>query len=437
MKRVSNIFSILLVLLIGFTTVSLTQVKAEDTSNTIVYFYSPGCLGCQSLIGGDFYVFGDQDGAYDKTDPDYNVEDDYIQKIKDYDPSIEIIYVNIDFVGEAYIIPPNATYDEEQGIPLLSDVQYAFNEKYQVPSEKRYTPLMFVGDTYYYDHEIIDAIDLALEGDGDFFDKVQMNLLEIDVTAGANYQSIQGFLGFLGVLGAGLLDGFNPCAIALLLMFISIVGFTENKRVLIAVSVTYILTMFLTYFLIGVGILSALESFAQDSGIALIVSWVIFILVLIFFVFNLYDYFVSRKQEYGKVKNQLPKWIQRMNKRIMKVFANAMNEEGKKGNLTGVILLTFALGVTLSLTEFLCTGQIYLGILDGVRYFKTFYGYFALFSYNVMFVLPMIIIAFIAVKNESIVGVSNWVREHLHVIKLFNALLFLGIAIYYAFRIFG
>lgn len=437
MKRISNMFSIVLVLLIGFMTSSVVLVQAEETSNTIVYFYSPGCLGCQELIGGDFYVIDSKTGEYDKTDPDYVAEDDYIQKIKDYDPTITIIYVNIDFSGEAYIIPPNATFDTSAEHPSLGDVQYAFNERYQVPLEKRYTPLMFVGDSYYYEQEIMDAIDDALEGNGDFFDKVQMGLLDVDVTAGSNYKAIQGLLGFLGVLGAGLLDGFNPCAIALLLMFISIVGFTENKRVLIAVSVTYILTMFLTYFLIGVGILSALESFAQNSGIAIVVSWVIFILVSFFFLFNLYDFLVSRKQEYGKVKNQLPKWIQRMNKRIMKVFANAMNEEGKKGNLTGVILLTFVLGVTLSLTEFLCTGQIYLGILDGVRYFKTFYGYFALFSYNVMFVLPMIVIAVIAIKNESIIGVSNWVREHLHIIKLFNALLFLGIAIYYAFRIFG
>ena len=71
----------------------------------------------------------------------------------------------------------------------------------------------------------------------------------------------------------------------------------------------------------------------------------------------------------------------------MKVFAKAMNTEGEKGNLLGVITLTFFLGVTLSLTEFLCTGQIYGGIILGISHFKEAYAYFALISYNFMFVL--------------------------------------------------
>lgn len=430
MKKLTNVFSILMVLLIGFTTVSLMQVNAEDTTDTVVYFYSPSCLGCQSLIGGPFYVDDSETGEINTSATGYDQTEDYLKKIKD--EGIEIIYINVDTIrtSEVHTMPGNVVYEGQE--PLKGDLLSAFSMFYDVPTNERHTPIMFVGDTYYYEDDISNAVD-----SGEFFTKAAMGLLEVDVTAGQNYRDIQGFLGFLGVLGAGLLDGFNPCAIALLLMFISIIGFTENKRVLIAVSVTYILTMFLSYFLIGLGLLSVLETFGQTSGLATIVSWVIFILVLIFFAFNLYDYIVTRNQEYGKVKNQLPKWIQRMNKRIMKTFAGAMNSEGEKGNLTGVILLTFVLGVTLSITEFLCTGQIYLGILDGVRYFKEFYAYFALFSYNVMFVLPMIVIAVIAIRQDSIVGVSNWVREHLHIIKLFNALLFLAIAIFYAFRLFG
>lgn len=430
MTKITSIFSYLLIAVLLFVSISVSTIKADTDNNRVVYFYDPWCEGCRDLIGNGDYDKDGLLGEYDTSSSSYDESKDYMKKIEA--AGIEIIYVNVLEPMTIDRIPYNVTYklDDDGNLPTAGDIQIGFNIEYKTDSDKRGTPQMFVGDKAYYNEEIMDAID-----SGEFFEKAKLDLLEVE--AGDLFGDLKGVLGFLGVLGAGLLDGFNPCAIALLLMFISLVGFTDNKRVLIAVSITYITTMFLTYFLIGIGVLSVLEEFSKTSGLVDIVSWVIFILVLIFFIFNMYDFFVSRKQEYGKIKNQLPKWIQKMNKRIMKVFANAMNEEGEKGNLLGVITLTFFLGVTLSLTEFLCTGQIYLGILEGVRFFKDFYAYVALFFYNVMFVLPMIIIALIAIKNESIMGVSNWIREHLHLIKLFNALLFLAIAIFYAFRLFG
>ena len=427
MKRFRLLLIALIISMVAITEISVQTVEA-DTVNTVVYFYEPTCLDCQGLIGNGRYDANSHDGSYTTDNAEYNEADDYIKKIKD--AGIVIIYVDLFQSTPITHLPDNSIIDEDDP-PLAGDVLFSFKEAYDDDSDHA-SATMFVGDKMYYSDEIKEAFN-----NGELQTEAAKGLREVNINAGQSYNNITGFLGFLGVLGAGFLDGFNPCAIALLLMFISLVGFTENKRVLIAVSITYILTMYLTYFMIGLGLMSALEAFVKGSNLVTIVNWFIFLLVLAFFAFNLYDFFVSRKQEYGKVKNQLPKWIQRMNKRIMKVFTGAMDDQGGKGNLTGVILLTFFLGLTLSFTEFVCTGQIYLGILDGVRQFQTFYAYFALAMYNLMFVLPMIVIAVIAIKSESIMGVSNWMREHLHIIKLANTLLFLGIAIYYAFRIFG
>ena len=414
-SKIAIVLSSILVA-ISLVTLGVTEIQAAETNNKVVYFHSETCESCNNLKGIDV-----QSGNYTE-------EDDYIKKMTD--AGIEIIYMDVDTVGPATTIPENVTIEGDED-PTVNDIWTAFSDAYNGP-DNNHTPHMFVGEKQYYDEEIKEAWD-----NGEFQLEAQKDLLPVTATASQNFNELRGFLGFLAVLGAGLLDGFNPCAIALLLLFISLVGFTENKKVLIIVSVTYIATMFLSYFFIGLGLLSALEAFAKTSGLATIVSWIIFILVLIFFIFNMYDFFVSKNEDYGKIKNQLPKWVQKMNKRIMKTFTNVMNDEGGKGNLFGVIALTFVLGLTMSLTEFLCTGQIYLGILDGVRYFQSFYAYFALFAYNVMFVSPMIVIAVIAVKSGSIMSTSNWIREHLHIIKLLNALLFLGIAIYYGFRLFG
>jgi hypothetical protein len=145
---------------------------------------------------------------------------------------------------------------------------------------------------------------------------------------------------------------------------------------------------------------------------------------------------MTKAEKYGKVKNQLPKWIQRYNKKLVKAFTNLINDQENKRGLITVLILTFILGMALSVTELICTGQIYLGIIYGIHQIESGYAYFALISYNLMFVVPLIVIAVIAVKGSGVVSTSNWIREHLHIIKLLNSLLFLTIASYYFFLIF-
>ena len=150
----------------------------------------------------------------------------------------------------------------------------------------------------------------------------------------------------------------------------------------------------------------------------------------------MYDFFMTRSEQYDKVKNQLPKWIIRYNQKLIKAFTDVINDDEDKKGLLTVLGLTFILGIALSITELVCTGQIYLGIIYGIHYLDSFYAYVALFFYNLMFILPLIIIALIAIKGKGVMSTSNWIREHLHIIKLLSALFFLGIAIYFFTRIF-
>lgn len=223
----------------------------------------------------------------------------------------------------------------------------------------------------------------------------------------------------------------------MLLLFVSLLGFSDNKRILILVSVTYIFALFISYFLIGTFLLNFLIKFsAQAHLINIIISWFVALLCSFLFLLNIYDFFMSRLEKYEKVKNQLPKWIQRYNKKLIKSFTNLINDKENKKGLLAVLGLTFILGIALSVTELICTGQIYLGIIYGIHYLDSFYAYIALFFYNLMFVLPLIIIAVFAIKGKGVMSTSNWIREHLHIIKLLSALFFLGIAIYFFTRIF-
>ena len=76
------------------------------------------------------------------------------------------------------------------------------------------------------------------------------------------------------VVLAGLVDGINPCAIAVLLVFVSAtllaVGATmegslaERRRALFKGGAAYVAGMFITYLLIGLGLMGFAGALSQD-----------------------------------------------------------------------------------------------------------------------------------------------------------------------------
>jgi cytochrome c biogenesis protein CcdA len=206
------------------------------------------------------------------------------------------------------------------------------------------------------------------------------------------------------------------------------------------VSFTYILALFLTYLALGTVMFQFLY-LIQDQILLVskIISWFIIVMALFLFFFNFYDFLVSRKQEYGKIKNQLPKRIQKMNKKIIQYFTEKLTDiDGNPQSFIPLLGFTFLLGVIISLTEFMCTGQIYLPIVLALVQYSDSLNLEAilyLVIYNLMFVMPLIVIALVAIKSKSILSASNFIRENLPWIKLANALLFLGIAGYYILKV--
>jgi cytochrome c biogenesis protein CcdA len=410
MKRTKLLLIVLLLFVLNTTQ---TSVKAD--ARQVIYFKETTCLVCAELQGfPNGYA-----GAYEE-------DLDYITKIED----LGITVITYDIMANPVIPEYNYTNDDGELVEVTAiDVFAAFNDAYNRRSDG--VPVIFAGDMYF---EGLEEIQNAVDRNT-IFDLSDDPLLEIDVTEGQAYQDLTGFIGFLVVLGAGILDGFNPCAIALLLLFISLLGFTKDKKVLIIVSIVYIFALFISYFLIGTFFLSVLERYTtQVAIVGTIINWFVLLLCLFLFLFNFYDFWQARNEQYGNIKNQLPKWLQRYNKRIMKVFTNAINAENKRG-LIPVLGITFLLGITLSVTELVCTGQIYFGILYGIHTLETGYAYVLLLVYNLMFVMPLIVIAVTAVRIRSVVSISNWIREHMPLIKFLNSMLFLGIFIYFLFRV--
>ncbi len=355
--------------------------RANATSADMVYFGSRFCVSCARVEAAGVFDSLKEDGF---TITSYYLEDD-----------------------SAYL-------------GLLRDYQVT----YGLPLDSVSTPIIFVGDQSFAGEEDI----LRAFNSGELARIMEtQSILPLTSAPLADFSLV-------GFILLGLVDSINPCAIAMLLMFISLLNFSTKKRVILSVAFTYIGTIFISYFLFGTILYRFLTAIPGGSLLVQIVPWVIIVLSGVLVVLNGYDFLVTYLERYDKVKNQLPRGIQKFNQRLMKAFTTKM-EEGS----AMVYLITFLVALIVSVTEFLCTGQAYLTAILHLIQSTTLVGrgIVLLLFYNIIFVFPLIVITFIAVRANSVMGVSIFMRERLHYIKLFSALVFLGIMIYYLVQVLG
>lgn len=377
MKKIIYLSLALALLVFGmiYQTKTLPLYAQEETYD-VVYFGSRFCQVCVAL---------------DETDHAF-------ERMADQGLSVK-----------KYIIEEDTSYTE-----LFRNYQFT----YDVPQTSASVPIIFVGESYFSGREAINnAID-----ENKLLDIIETEQAPEILSAPPSDFSLIYFILL------GFVDGVNPCAIAMLLIFISLLGFTKKKRVLLLVSLTFISAIFISYFLFGTFLYQYLNKLQFLSFLVKVVPWIIIGLALFLFLLNMYDFVVTMLQKYNLVKNQLPSGIQKFNRRLMAKFTQKMEEESKM-----IYVITFFIGIVISFTEFLCTGQAYLTAILHLIHFTDHLsrGIILLLVYNLIFVLPLIIITLIALKTQSIASISNFMREKLHWIKLFNALVFLAILIYY------
>ncbi len=353
----------------------------NDDYHEVIYFYEPRCLTCFEVT---------ESGVLD----DLETQGIPVRQVHVDENDFESVYLFTAFLS---------TYG--------SDDDY---------------PIVFAGDDFYAGaNAIINGVE-----DGDIQQSALNPLRDVSEPA-----SLEGWSGFLTVIVAGLLDGVNPCAIAMLLMFISILGFMKSKKMLMIVSISYILGVLLTYFFVGFGLLQFLATPTVTQFMASLgqILYIIFaVMATLLFLVTFYDYIVTKNEDYEKVKNQLPSKIKRFNKNLMEKFTTVLKDENPSFKKTlNTFFIPFIIGVIVGFTEAACTGQIYFFILVGLHTVNPALGLIYLIIFNLLFILPLIIIAIIAVRSKNVMAVSNFFREHLSTIKLLTALFFLAMAIFF------
>ncbi len=194
------------------------------------------------------------------------------------------------------------------------------------------------------------------------------------------------------VVISALIDSINPCAIGVLILMVSVVlSGKGSMRRLLMLGGLYIGAIFLTYLLAGLGLIYFLANVPMyvSEYLALLVGAFVIIAGLL----EIKDFYW-----YGKgFSLQIPP-----------VFAEKIHKYSKNVTVPGVMFL----GAFIAGVELPCTGAPYLAIITLLSLNFDIYAFGLLILYNVIFVLPLIILLLLVARGVNVRKITKWKHAH-------------------------
>lgn len=181
-----------------------------------------------------------------------------------------------------------------------------------------------------------------------------------------------------------IVDGFNPCNLFVLTLLVSLMlAESHSRKKIFAVGYTFILIVYLFYFLFMAAWLNIFKYVGFISPLRIGIA----IIALVAGAINCKELFFYRK---GITLMVQDKHVGPLKKRI-----NNLAELMKKGSVPTLIGASAALAVFASLVELPCTAGfpiIYTGVLTGTLLKHSLGYYLYLILYNAFYVLPLLTI---------------------------------------------
>ncbi|MBS3115991.1 hypothetical protein J4421_00165 [Candidatus Woesearchaeota archaeon] len=210
------------------------------------------------------------------------------------------------------------------------------------------------------------------------------------------------------VLTTALVDSINPCAIGVLILLIgTLLALSKNKQKMLFVGIIYILAVYITYLLAGIGLLLFLQRFNLAEPIGIGVG----ILVIILGFIEIKDFWW-----YG----------QGFSLSIPYQRSLEIKEKIKKISVFGAI----GLGIFVAAVELPCTGGPYLAITAllskiGFEPMVVFY----LLLYNFIFVLPLIVILLLVYFGLKVKRLEEWRKQNRKWMRLITGLIMVALGV--------
>ncbi len=209
------------------------------------------------------------------------------------------------------------------------------------------------------------------------------------------------------IIISAAIDSINPCAIGVLILMVSVVlGGKGSLKKLLFLGGLYIFAIFITYLIAGLGLIYFLANIPLfvTEYLALFVGS----LVILAGLLEIKDFFW-----YGKgFSLQIPPY-----------FAQKIHEYSKNLTVPGVIFL----GAFIAGVELPCTGAPYLAIITVLSMNFNLAAFVLLIIYNIIFVLPLVVILLLVAGGTKISALQKWKQENKGYMRFAIGLLLVGL----------
>lgn len=355
MSKILKYFLTITINLSGLFILFSSIVKATNTPK-IVFYYGQGCSHCAKV-------------------EEYFTQKGYFQKYK-----IE--------KKEVYFDTSNA-----------AEMNSLF-EKHNIPISQRGVPTLLFNDK-------------VIVGDREIIGQFSSLVGEKEAPPSTDKTPTSSNLTIPLVVGAALVDSINPCAFAVLIILLSSMTIIKRDKTALKGGLLFAFGIFLSYFLMGLGIYKALASFQLSLTLLKAVG----VLALILGVWNLVDFAAYNKHIHPI---EVPmSWRPKMKSIIRKATSP---------------LGAFIIGMLISLFLVPCTSGPYLVIISMLSQKVTFVpAVFYLLLHNLIFVTPMVIITLLVYRGLDPEKAENLRQKNIHRLHLIAGLILLAMGGYITF----
>ena len=264
---------------------------------------------------------------------------------------------------------------------------------------------------YYKEHDYTDEIQKIKNGEkvkiNDQFSKEEEKTdeeqtIDVPIIGKVNLKNISVMSAAVLI---GLVDGFNPCAMWILLFLITTLISLKDRKRLILLGSIFLLTSGFVYFLIMFSWLNIVVSVSTS----LVFRFLIAIFAIVAGIYNLYNFYKGLKSDDGCEVIDKKK-----RKDIFKKIKKFTHEKSLLLAILGIMLLA----VSVNIVELLCSAGLPLVfsellLLNNITGVKAI-GYDLV--YIIFFLLDDFIVFIIALKTLDVVGVSTKFNKYSHLI---------------------
>lgn len=313
-------------------------------------------------------------------------------------------------------------YFEEKNVYALYDIEKVeasgpynalylnkFFDAFSVPAEKRGFPVIFFQDKMILgDEPIINNFIIEIEKADAFASPTPEKVSELLNVSKSEKNSLVD-VSLMVLIWAALVDAINPCAFAVLILLVATVISAKGRRGGLYSGLLFSLAIFISYFLMGLGLYKAIGFFNLPK----IFSIVIGVIAIIIGLANLKDFFW-----YGKIfVMEVPfSWRPKM----QSIIRNVTSPLGALG--AGFLVSLFLLP---------CTSGPYIVILGLLAQKEDLARTVSLLAlYNLIFVLPMVIITIGMYFGIRARGLENWRQKNIRLLHLIAGAIMLFIGMY-------